>query len=410
MQDKPLAAIRVLDLTRVLAGPWATQMLADFGAEVIKIERPGRGDDARAYGPPFLKKTDGSDDGETSAMYASANRNKKSVTVDISSQQGQALIRELAAKCDVLVENFKVGDLARYGLDYESLRALNPRLVYCSITGFGQTGPYRHRPGYDGIFQSMSGLANASGLPDDVPGGGPVKCGVSIADIIAGLYAYSAIATALYHRDQVSGKGQYIDIALLDTMLAAMSHHASTYLLTGKVPQRRLNAGGGGVPAQMFHCADGHIWITCGNDAQFRRLCQVIDAPQLGEDPRYLTNSLRVRNRDTLVPELDRRIGASRRQDLLPRLETAGVPAAPVNTIGEAFADPQVQERRNVVEVPHPTAGTMRIAANPVRFSETPIESYTAPPTLGQHTEWALRTLLGLDDERVRALGASGVI
>ena len=296
MTNKLLPGVRVLDLSRVLAGPWCGQLLADYGAEVIKVERPGVGDDSRRFGPPFLKDREGKNTFE-SPMFVGANRNKKSITVNLSSSEGQALIRKLAAQSDIFLENYKVGDLARYGLDYDSLKAVNPRLIYCSVTGFGQNGPYSHRPGYDTVFQAMGGLMSVTGHPDDMPGGGPMKTGVSITDVIGGLYATTAILAALHHRDQVSGQGQFIDLSLLDTSIAAMSHYAATYLLSGVPPIRRSNEGNGGMPSDKFEAADGAFVVVTGNDEQWVRLCEVLDCIELTRDPRFVRNPDRVANR-----------------------------------------------------------------------------------------------------------------
>lgn len=410
MRQQPLAGIRVLDLSRILAAPWASQMLGDFGAEVIKVERPGKGDDSRNFGPPFVRDTEGNEDHSLSPMYISANRNKRSITVDLSRPEGQELIRKLAAQSDILLENYKVGDLKRYGLDYESLRKINPRLIYCSVTGFGQTGPYRLRPGYDGIFQAMGGLMSTTGIADDQPGGGPMKVGVSIGDVITGLYAYAAISTALYHRDQVSNEGQHLDIALLDSVIAATSHHAAVYLGTGKLPQRLGTTGGGGVPAQLFRCADGDLMVVVGNDDQFRRLCEVLRRPDLAADERFIKNSGRALHRTTLMPILEELFLQRSVDEVYQALDAAAVPAGPVNTFDRVFDDPQVKSRGNMVEVPHPVSGTLKIGTNPVHFSETPITRYTAPPTLGQHTDEVLRDVLGLGEEDIRGLREAKVI
>ena len=406
---KVLSRVRVLDLSRVLAGPWASQMLADMGAEVIKVERPGKGDDSRTFGPTFIKDKDGRDTRE-SAMYVSANRNKKSITVNIARPEGQQLIRDLVAQCDVLLENYKVGDLARYGLDYTSIRAVNPRIIYCSVTGFGQTGPYRHRLGYDSIFQGMGGLMSVNGEPDGVPGGGPMKVGPSITDVITGLYASNAILGALYHRDADGGVGQYIDMALLDSVLASLSHYTADYLISGVPPVRRGTEGNGGMPSQMFHCADSPIMLVAGNDAQFKRLCTVLRQPALAGDERFATNVNRVKNRNDMTPILAGLMRQWQQQDLLAALDKADVPAGPIYNLKEAFADPQVRQRGLEIEVPHPLSGSVKLSSNPIRYSETPIDDYTAPPLLGAHTDAVLKDILKLDDARLAALRAGGVI
>ncbi len=410
MTQQPLSGIRVLDLSRILAAPWASQMLGDFGAEVIKVERPGKGDDSRNFGPPFVKDTEGNDDSTLSPMYISANRNKKSITVDLSKPEGQELIRKLAAESDILLENYKVGDLKRYGLDYDSLKEINPRLIYCSVTGFGQTGPYRFRPGYDGIFQAMGGMMSTTGIGQGMPGAGPMKVGVSIGDILTGMYAYSAIMTALYHRDQVSNEGQHIDIALLDSVIAAMSHHAAVYLGTGELPQRLGTTGGGGVPSQLFHCADGDLMVVAGNDQQYQRLCGVLGRPDLATDERFVTNRLRAQNRLVLMPILDELFAARKMQDLYEGLEEVGVPAGPVYAFDQVFDDPQVKARANMVEVPHPVAGTIKLGTNPIRLSKTPITEYVAPPMIGQHTDSVLQEVLGLSAEEMQHLRDAKVI
>jgi crotonobetainyl-CoA:carnitine CoA-transferase CaiB-like acyl-CoA transferase len=411
MTKKALSGVRVLDLTRILAGPFATQMLGDLGAEIIKIEKPLTGDDSRRFGPPFMQDAQGNNTMESS-FYLSANRNKKSVTVDIAKPEGQALIRQLALQCDVLVENFKVGDLKRYGLDYAAISQLNPRLIYCSITGFGQTGPYRARPGYDAVFQAMSGLMSVTGLPDDVPGGGPMKTGPSLADIIASHNATAAILAALYSRDANGGTGQHIDIALLDTLIAATSHYASHYLMSGVPPIRRGTEGNGGLPGRLFQCADAAIMIVAGNNAQFVRLCAVLGNAPLGTDPRFVENAKRVLNRKALDGELEPLFLKRQSRELLNALNEASVPAGPVNDIKQAFEDEQVQSREMAVEIPHSVSptGKTRIVRSPLRLSGTPIDDYLAPPQLGQNTHQVLQALLALDDSELAALAAQKVI
>ena len=410
MSQGPLSRIRVLDLSRILAAPWAAQMLADLGADVIKVERPGKGDDSRQFGPPFLKDRTGRDTRE-STFYISANRNKKSITCDIAKPEGQALIRELAQRCDVLLENYKVGDLKRYGLDYASLREVNPRLVYCSITGFGQTGPYSPRPGYDSIFQAMGGLMSITGYPDDVPGGGPMKTGPSLADILCGQYAASAIVAALYDRDTRTGRGQHIDLALLDALIASTSHYASQYLVSGTIPPRRGTEGNGGMPSRMFRCADGDIMIVAGNNEQYARMCDVLGHPELARDARFAEIALRVENRRTLAEVFEPLIAQWNSRDLLAALDAAGVPAGPINDLAQVFADPHVQARGMCVEVEHPASDEkVKLVASPVRFSETPITDYIAPPMLGQHNREILRELLGKSEAEIAALEARKVI
>lgn len=409
MSDKLLPGVRVLDLSRVLAGPWCGQLLADYGAEVIKVERPGVGDDSRRFGPPFLKDRDGNDTYE-SPMFVGANRNKKSITVNLSKPEGQDLIRRLAAQSDIFLENYKVGDLARYGLDYASLKAVNPRLIYCSVTGFGQTGPYSHRPGYDTVFQAMGGLMSVTGQPDEAPGGGPLKTGVSITDVIGGLYATSAILAALHHRDQVSEQGQFIDLSLLDTSIAAMSHYAATYLVSGTAPIRRGNEGNGGMPSDKFEAADGPFVLVTGNDEQWLRLCEVLDCMELTKDPRFLRNPDRVANRRELLPILGEYFKHWKRDDILAALDKTGVPSGPIYDLAQTFADPHVQHRGHVVEVPHPLSGTVKLAKNPVHFSDTPIEDYVASPTLGQHTDEILGGVLGLSAGEIDQLRQTRII
>jgi len=412
MSRKPLSHIRVLDLSRVIAGPIAAQLLGDLGAEVIKVERPGAGDDARKMGPPFLKDTEGRDTRETPIILGS-NRNKKSITLNLAKPEGQAIARRLAAMSDVLIENFKVGDLQRYGLDQASLRVLNPRLVYCSVTGFGQTGPYAPRPGYDSIFQAMGGLMSVTGYPDE-EGGAPVKTGPSIADFIAGQFAAIGVITALYDRDankeQSGGRGQHVDVALLDSVISSLSHYTAQYLATGEVPVRRGTQGNGGLPSQMFPCADGAVMVVCGNDEQYRRFCQALRHPELADDERFASNPVRVRNRTQLAQTFDAITRTWRQADMLAAMEAAGVPAGPIYDLQQVFEDPQVQHRGVAVEVPHPLAGTVKIYTNPIKFSETPITQYTAPPVMGQHNEEVYGGLLGLGEGEIARLKAAGVL
>ena len=412
MSRKPLSHIRVLDLSRVIAGPLAAQMLGDLGAEVIKVERPGVGDDARKMGPPFLKDRQGRETRETPIILGS-NRNKKSITLNLAMPEGQAIVRRLAGMSDVLIENFKVGDLKRYGLDQDSLRELNPRLIYCSVTGFGQTGPYAHRPGYDSIFQAMGGLMSVTGYPDG-EGGAPVKTGPSIVDFIAGQFAAIGVITALYDRDAnreaSAGRGQYIDVALLDSAISSLSHYTAQYLGMGEVPVRRGTQGNGGLPSQMFPCLDGAVMVVCGNDEQYRRFCSALHRPELADDQRFATNPLRVAHRKELAETFDAITRRWRQADILAAMEAAGVPAGPIYDLEQVFEDRQVRHRGVAVEVPHPLAGTVRIYTNPIKFSETPITEYTAPPTQGQHNDDVFRGLLGLDEGELQRLKDAGIV
>lgn len=393
-----LAGIRVLDLSRVLAGPWCTQVLADLGADVVKVERPPGpdhpgGDDTRGWGPPFLKNQEGHDTAEA-AYYLGTNRNKRSITIDIARPAGAALVRRMAAQCDVLVENFKVGDMARYGLDAASLLALNPRLVYCSVTGYGQTGPYRERAGYDYAVQGLGGLMSVTGpsraeIADDAPGGGPQKVGVAVADLFTGMYAVTAILAALRHRD-ATGQGQAIDMALLDTQVAMLANLGAGYLATGIAPQRAGNAHQNIVPYQVFEVADGHLILAVGNDAQFARFCAVAGHPELPGDPRFAVNAGRVRHRATLVPLLADILKQRTRGDWLAALEAAKVPCGPINDLADVFADPQVRFRAMTVDLPHPLAGSVRVVASPLKLSVTPVRYRRAPPLLGADTETVL--------------------
>ncbi|QOW24480.1 CaiB/BaiF CoA-transferase family protein [Lysobacter sp. H23M47] len=405
---KPLDGVRVLDLSRILAGPWATQVLADFGADVIKVERPEGGDDTRGWGPPWLHDANGQPTAE-SAYYLCANRGKRSVAIDFTGQEGQRLIREMARHCDILVENYKVGGLAKYGLDYASLKAINPRLVYCSITGFGQTGPYAKRAGYDAAIQAIGGLMSITGEPEGSPGGVPQKVGVAATDLMTGMYAVSAILAALRHAER-HGEGQHIDLALLDTQVAWLANQASNYLVGGEVPQRQGSAHPNIVPYQVMPTADGYFMLAVGNDGQFARFCEVLGDPELATDPRYATNAARVANRDRLVPYLEQRLATRPSAHWLAGLEAATVPCAPVNRIDQVFDDPQVQARGLRIELPHPTAGHVPGVANPVRFSATPIAYGHAAPGLGEHTGTVLGELLGLDATELAALGSAGVV
>jgi len=403
-----LSHLRVLDLSRVLAGPWAGQILADLGATVIKVEQPGKGDDTRAWGPPYLKDRAGQDTTE-SAYFLCANRGKQSVTIDITGPAGQALIRRLAAQSDILLENFKVGGLAKYGLDYESLKAINPRLIYCSITGFGQTGPYCQRPGYDFMIQGMGGLMSITGERDDAPGGGPQKVGVALADVLTGMYASVAVLAALAYREQ-SGVGQYIDLALLDVQLACLANQATNYLASGKPPGRLGNAHPNIVPYQVFATLDGHIILAVGNDRQFARFCELAGRPDLATDERFATNAARVHSREVLIPIVrDLMVGRSS-QAWLEVLEQAGIPSGPIDTLDKVFENPQLRHREMRVELPHPLAGTVPLVASPLRLSASPVQYRQPPPTLGQHTDEVLKELLGLQDADIQALRAEGTI
>lgn len=403
-----LSDIRVLDLSRVLAGPWATQILADLGAEVIKIERPGTGDDTRGWGPPYLKDTEGRDTREA-AYFLAANRNKKSVTLNVSTPEGQEIIRQLAAQSDIFIENYKVGDMARYHLAYDDLKKINPKLIYCSITGFGQDGPLANLAGYDFIIQGMGGLMSITGERDDLPGGGPQKLGVAFADLMTGVYSTIAILAALNHRN-ASGEGQYIDMALLDVQVATMANMNMNYLASGAIPKRQGNAHANIVPYQVFRCKDGYMVLAVGNDSQFVKFCEIIGHPELSQDERFTKNADRVRNRETLIPILqdiliERNVG-----DWVGPLESSGVPAGPINNIAQTFEHPQVRHRKMKIELPHPLSGVVPLVANPIRFSRTPVSYRTAPPTLGQHTREVLSTLTDMQGADIDALSARGVI
>ena len=402
-----LSGIRVLDLSRVLAGPWCTQTLADLGADVIKIERPESGDDTRTWGPPFLKNAQGQDTPEA-AYYLGTNRNKRSVTCDIAQPAGQALIRELAAHCDVFVENFKVGDMARYGLDYESIKAINPRIVYCSVTGFGQTGPYADRAGYDYAIQGMGGLMSVTGERDDL-GGGPQKVGVAVADLMTGMYATVGILAALRHAEK-TGLGQQVDMALLDTQVAMLANLGANYLVSGNVPGRMGNAHQNIVPYQVFEVApagDGskdHIIIAVGNDAQFRKYCGVANRPDLGTNPLFALNSDRVKNRAQLVPMLEAVMRTRRKVDWLAALEAAKVPCGAINNLAEVFADPHIASRNMVTHWQHPHQSDLRLVSSPIKLSATPVRTDRPPPLLGQHTDEVLRTVLNYADAKLSEL------
>ncbi len=404
----PLAGIRVLDLSRVLAGPWAGQNLADLGAEVIKIERPGAGDDSRAFGPPWVKDAQGRDT-KDSAYFTSANRGKKSMTVNLSQPEGQALVRELAAKSDVLLENYKYGDLARYGLGYDDLSKVNPRLIYCSVTGFGQTGPFKERPGYDFMIQGMGGMMSVTGEPDDKPGGGPQRAGVPIADIITGMYASIAICAALAHRAQ-SGAGQHLDLALLDSQIALLAYQNTNYFATGKPPRRIGNLHPNIVPYQPFRASDGEVILACGNDNLYRKFCAAAGCAELAEDARFATNGKRVENREELTRLLAAIFAKRTKKEWVALLDAAGVPNGPINDIAQVFDEPQVKARAVRIEVKHPVAGKVPMVASPMRFSGTPLEHKTPPPLLGEHTDEILRQVLGKKPEEIARLREAKVL
>ena len=404
----PLSHIRVLDLSRVLAGPWAGQNLADLGAEVIKVERPKAGDDSRAFGPPWMKDATGRDTSE-SAYFISANRGKKSITVNLTHPEGQRIVRELSARCDALIENYKVGDLDRYGLGYMDLSARNPRLVYCSVTGFGQTGPYRERPGYDFMAQGMGGLMSISGEPDEVPGGGPMRTGVPVIDIFAGMYATIAICAALAHCAQ-TGRGQHLDVALFDSCLALLANQGETYLATGENPTRIGNTHPTIVPYQVFRTADGAMILACGNDNLFAKFCAVAGCGALAQDPRFAGNGDRVKNRNLLVPMLSETFAKRTTADWVSSLDAAGVPCGPINNLAQAFVEPQVEARGMKFTLPHPLAGAVPLIGSPMKFSGTPVKHEIPPPLLGQHAEEILRGMLGMSAQDVARLRAAGAI
>ena len=406
-----LSHLRVLDLSRVLAGPWASQLLADLGAEVIKVEKPGCGDDTRSWGPPWLADTDGQPTREA-AYYLCTNRNKRSLTVDIAQAAGQTIVRELAARADVILENFKVGSLKAYGLDYESLRALNPQLVYCSITGFGQDGPYAARAGYDFLIQGMDGLMSLTGRPDGEAGAGPQKVGVALADILTGLYAGNAVLAAIAHRDlhgYRTGAGQHIDLALLDVQIACLANQAMNYLVSGAAPQRLGNGHPNIVPYQDFPTADGDMILAIGNDGQFARFCAIAGHPEWATDERFASNAARVGHRAELIPLLRQATVMRTTAAWIAVLENAAVPCGPINDLAGVFADPQVQARGMRIDMAHPLGGTAPQVANPIRFSDTPVEYRHAPPTLGQDTDAVLRSL-GRSNAEIAGLRKAGIV
>lgn len=403
-----LSHLRVLDLSRVLAGPWCSQNLADMGAEVIKVERPGTGDDTRAWGPPWMRDADGAP-GSDSTYYAAANRGKKSITVDISRPEGQVLVRRLAAVSDVLIENYKIGDLKRYGLDYASLAEDNPGLVYCSITGYGQDGPSAHKPGYDFVFQALGGLMSITGERDDLPGGGPQKAGIAIADVMTGMYATIAILSALQHRT-VSGRGQYIDMALLDCIVALGGNQVTGYFASGKVPGRYGNAHASLVPYQVFAVSDGEVVVAVGNDGQWQQYCAAIERGDLAADPRWAKVTGRITGRNELVPELARTMLTRTRAEWLERLEARGVPCGPINDYRQVFEDPQVRHRGLRVDLQREDGSTVSTIASPLRLQGTPPVYERAPPRLGDSTAQVLQELLQLDGEEVARYRAERII
>lgn len=402
-----LSHLRVLDLSRILAGPWCAQLLGDLGAEVIKVERPGCGDDTRGWGPPFLQTVDGHPG--DAAYFLCANRNKGSVTIDFTRPEGQQLVRELARHCDVVIENFKVGGLQKYGLDYESLKAVNPRLIYCSITGFGQTGPYAPRAGYDFLIQAMGGLMSITGRKDGEEGAGPQKVGVALTNILTGLYGAVGILAALTERER-SGEGQYIDVALLDVHVACLANQAMNYLVGGTAPVALGNSHPNIVPYQDFATSDGHMVIAVGNDEQFMRLCSVLGDASLGSDERYQTNRGRVENRAALVPRLEALTRQRTTAEWVEMLEQVGVPCGPINNLEQVFEDPQIVARHLRLDLPHAAAGQAPSVANPMRLSRTPVEYRTAPPILGEDTERVLRHILKLDSDQIEPMREAGII
>ena len=409
----PLSHIKVLDLSRVLAGPWCGQQLADLGAEVIKVERPrdadgnGGGDDTREWGPPYLKDAQGRDTTEA-AYYLGANRGKKSITLDIASVQGQEIVKQLAAQSDVVIENYKVGQLKKYGLDYAGLKTANPKIIYCSITGFGQTGPYAQRPGYDYIIQGMGGLMSITGERDDLPGGGPQKVGIAVADLMTGMYASVAILAAIAHREK-TGEGQSIDMALLDVQVAMLANMNMNYLTSGAPPVRAGNAHQNLVPYQVFECADGHVIIAAGNDGQFQRFCAVGGQPELASDARFSVNPQRVRNRAELIPLLAAMVKQKTKKAWISELEAANVPCGPINTLKDTFENAQVMARKMRFDLPHPSAGSVPMVRNPIQYSATQLEYHMPPPLLGEHTHEVLGAL-GYSAAQIEELASQRVL
>jgi crotonobetainyl-CoA:carnitine CoA-transferase CaiB-like acyl-CoA transferase len=404
----PLAGYRILDLSRILAGPWTGQLMSDLGAEVWKIERPGTGDDTRQWGPPFLKDRHSNDTTE-SAYFLSANRGKHSICIDIASNEGSDIVRALARKADVVIENYKVGDMARYGLDYETLCKLKPDLVYCSITGYGQTGPMKDTAGYDMAIQAIGGLMSITGESDDMPGGGPQKVGVPIVDILTGMYSATAIISALLHRER-TGDGQHIDMALLDVLVSVLANQNLNYLTTGTPPRRYGNAHPNIVPYQVFKTSDGSFVLAVGNDQQFRKFCVAAGLAKLADDPRFITNTDRLRNRNELIPLLDARLGEETTEFWISTLEPVGVPCAPINRLDQVFAHPQVVHRGLRIDLQHPTGAVAPLVGNPIKFSNTRIEYAKAPPMLGADTEYILKTVLAFDDECIQRLRRGRIV
>lgn len=401
MMRTSLEGIRVLDLSRVLAAPWCGQNLADLGADVIKVERPGAGDDTRGWGPPFLKARDGSDTTDA-AYYLAANRNKRSVEIDLSCAAGQQAVRDLAARSDIVLENYKVGQLKKYGLDYDGLRTVNPALIYCSVTGFGQTGPWAHRAGYDFIIQAIGGLMSITGEADERPGGGPQKVGVAVSDLMTGMYATQAVLAALLHRER-TGEGQYIDVALLDVQVAMLANMSTNYLASGQPPRRWGNAHPNIVPYQTFRASDQWIVVAVGNDEQYRRFCEAGERPDLHADARFARNPDRVRNRELLVPLLEEMVATQPAAQWISALEAAGVPCGPINDLAQVFENPQVQARGLRIDIERDDAGPVRLVGSPLKMSATPPSYRLPPPRLGEHTREVLGELLGYDDAAIRA-------
>ena len=403
----PLSHIKVLDLSRVMAGPWAGQLLADMGADVIKVERPGAGDDTRGWGPPFLKDNDGKDTRE-SGYYLSVNRGKRSLTLSIEKPEGQAIVKELAKRSDILLENFKLGTLQRYGLGYDDLKAINPRLIYCSITSFGQDGPYAPKVAYDFLIQAMGGLMSITGEADGRPGGGPQKVGIPILDLMTGMYGAVSVLAALANREQ-TGRGDFIDLAMLDVQTAVLSNQAMNYLLSGRTPQRQGNRHPNIMPQDVFQCADGPVVLAVGNDGQYAKMCQALKRPELATDPRYAKNADRVRNKDELMPLIAQIFATWKRAPLVEAMEQAGVPCGPINTVLEVFADTQVKARGMKFDLPHPQSGSVPQVKNPINFTDAAIEYDSAPPLLGQHSDEILHEL-GMNDAEIAKLRSNGVV